>query len=281
MIRSSKRSKTTTTTSKGQFHEQKMVTSRATKRTGNRTEIGSDIMHSGLWSFVFSYLRLDQEILKLRLVSRKWKGMVERSIEARLKQIDSDVATELAFCDELDEPDKAALEQALKRREAYQHYLPLIPRRWVLFERLSDIAKLKNPPVCISEAISAVLNLVTTEEQFQKNKGVGWKDCQAFLKRKDVMPLLQRTTPETLDQNKIRRFEHVVNRSMITPDYLHHECNAAAFMLSWGLALVACAKSDKEMTPETFALLSQWVSAHRRKARADSFQSVFKKFLKS
>ena len=244
-------------------------------------KIGVFALHKGLWSIVFSFLGLNQELLKLRIVNRKWKKNVEYSIEIMILNRKASLQNQLIIEDDLDESAKTEIEKALSRRKEYENVLPMIPRKYSLFARLSDIARLQKPPTCIQESLISVLNLTITENQYQKLKGIDWKYCQDALKKKNFMDALIQVTPNTLNDNTVRRFEYFRDRSMVTPEYVHRECTAAALMLEWGLSIVECYKEEKNLSTEVRNVLQKMAELRNEQAFIENFSNLFKKMLRS
>lgn len=244
-------------------------------------ELGSSVMHKGLWSIVFSFVGLNRELIKLRIVSRKWKKNIEYAAEIMINNRKARLESHILLTGDLDPQAATELKNAIRRREGYERFLPLIPRKWALFSRLSDIAKLQKPPICIQESLISVLNLTISDEEFNQRKGIDWKYCQDALKKKNFMDILTQTTPDTIDDGRVRRFEYNHNRSMITVDYLHHECNAAAFMLEWALALVDCFKQEKTLEAEVRTRLQRMAEIRAEQVFVDNFSKLFNKMLKS
>ena len=246
-------------------------------KKSNPNELGILIMHKGLWALVFSFIGLNHELMKLRIVSKKWKKNIEYSLDFMIKNRKSIMEGQLEDIYSIDSKLKIELENALEKRQNYEKYLDLIPQKWSLFVRVSDLAKLQRPPAVLHESITSVLNLFVNQEEYQKLKGIDWKYCQDVLKRKDFMSIMAKITPNTLDEDRVGRFEYFIGRSLITPDYVHRESTQAAYMLEWAISLVDSYKSEKNLPPEVTERVQLLASIRKEQAFIEYFSKIHKK----
>lgn len=248
----------------------------------SKNEIGSSFMHKGIWAIIFSYIGLNRELMRLRELNKKWKNNVEFSFEIIIKNSKCSIDRQLEdIYKDLESQHRAELDIALQNRKEYEQFLPLIPQKWAPYARISDLALLIKPPLILKGTISSILNLLLSETEFQKRKAIDWKFCQEMLKKKDLMNVLACTVPESLDEDKVRRFELQFNSiHNVNLLWVQTESKAIGYMLEWSLKLIEVYKNEKNLSREVRERVRKLSGVKKEQVNIERFTKIHNNILK-
>jgi hypothetical protein len=240
---------------------QRARTSKARSRGGNHpsSKLASQ-MSSGVWCLIYSFLGMSKDLAHCRQVCKKWHKNFQKYVQIlRIQKKNSLEAFQqscLALKDEMQGERKENIESALGMKATYEELIELIPKKYSLFHRISDLGKLNTPPVLLSYGIMSVLYLLTEKEELKKlGGGLNWKYCKKRLLDKNFIKIMREMTPERITPAMITRFRDLVNASLITPEQLAHESTQATYMMEWALKIVEYKDFVKNLDPETKAAL--------------------------
>jgi len=256
---------------------QRPKTSR-TKPRGTKTCQVPSYISSGVWCVIFSYLGMTKDLANCRLVCKKWRKNVHKSIQYRLIQkknsFDTFKQACLALKESLPETAKENIESALEMKAEYEEYIELIPKKYSLFHRISDLGKLITPPVILCYGIMSVLHLLTDKDELKSSGGLNWRYCKKRLVDKGFMKRMREMTPEKITQGMVTRFRDLVNASLITPEQLARESTQVCFMMEWALKIVEYKEFVRDLDEEAKKVLKEFNKQESLKKEIESLDSI-------
>ena len=233
-------------------------------------EIGSSVMNQGLWNYVFSFVGTSPQLMRLRLVSRKWKRNVELSISATVKSQQLSNERLLSQRDALDEKFKAELEDAYQTKHYIQDSLPSNRRHLIFTQVIPEIQRMPKPPEAVLVAARMCLCLMFSDEEIKKKGGFEWKVYQELLKSKELASRLL-NAPETVDEAKVRKFQSILEERGL--HYTARQSAAAGALLNWGRAIVGSYNHQKGLSSE----MKYWINHLERIKKEQKFHDYFAK----
>mgnify|MGYP000855381064 CR=1 FL=1 len=167
----------------------------------------------------------------------------ENSIEELIKERDA-----------LDEQFKAKLDAAFQKKRAIQDCLPSSTRDKLFTEKISEIARMANPPSAVVITAQACLKLLFNKEELKKKGGeLDWKTCQELLKSKDLVSRMMKAT-ETVDEDKVKRYEKLLNENPRYAEQATQTVNTKD-LFNWCRTVVLSYQFSKDLSPE----MKQWL----------------------
>jgi len=256
---------------------QRAKTSKPKSRIANN-KIPTHI-HSGLWSIIFSYIGVNKNLANCRLVCKKWKKYYRRYLQMllieRTNTLESFNQNWKDILESADPNMKKDLDAALELKSQFEEYIELIPKKYSLFHRVSDLGRLNRPPVLLHYGILSVMYLLATKDELKKEGGaLSWKFSKKKLQDKNFMKIMKEATPEKITQSQITRFEELVQASLITPMQLAHESTQACYMMEWALKIIEYKNFTKNLSKETKETLGLLNVKDQKQGEIDKLQMI-------
>jgi len=258
---------------------QRARTSKARSRTGTITSKSASQVSSGVWCIVYSFLGMSKDLAHCRQVCKKWRKNFQKYMQILLIQKKNSLEAFQQSClllkEEMQGERKENIESALGMKATYEEFIELIPKKYSLFHRVSDLGKLNTPPVLLSYGIMSVMYLLTDKEELKKlGGGLNWKYCKKRLLDKNFMKIMREMTPERITPAMVTRFRDLVNASLITVDQLAHESTQVAYMMEWALKIVEYKDYVKNLDAETKTTLKKFNQEGDMKKEIERLDSI-------
>lgn len=135
------------------------------------------MIHKGVYSIIFSYLGVGKDLAFCRLVCKKWKSYVKSHLndviyvkKGLFEQIKSKIP------EFKDEDIKEEFETASNLKKSCINFRELLPLKYSLFHRISDLGRLLKPPSVLRYGICSVLFLILSHTELRKiSYDIEWK----------------------------------------------------------------------------------------------------------
>ena len=236
------------------------------------TELENSIMHQGLWATVFSFIGLNQDLLMLRLVNKKWKSHVEYSIEVIIKTKQRSIEQKLKEIDELDEKDKLEFKKAIDIQENYEKCKQFD----IDLSDLNYLGDFNHPPDAIRMTMVGLIHLLNNKEQLPAEV-INWEHCRGLLRNSQILTILKQVTPKTIDDDRVVRFEEHIQG--ITSESVNPISTVISGLLKWAISLVEVYKMEKNAPSELRFRLKQHDWIKEQEACINKFVLIQKKLL--
>lgn len=239
-------------------------------------------IHAGIWRIIFSYLGVNKDLAKCRQVCKKWRLYVRKYIKLVLIQKNGDLNNFKQDCQSLmtncSDAMKTDIDALFELKRVCEEYIEILPKKYTLFHRISDLGRLKTPTVSLHYGIKAVMFLITDKEEIIKNGGkLDWQYCRKRLLDKNFMKTMKDTTIENLTQDRIAKFQDLLNASLITPDQLAPQSTQACYMLEWALKMVDYKNYTANLEPKTQGVWKQFLLLDMKTKEIEWLNSILPK----
>lgn len=237
------------------------------------TELGSSIMHQGLWAIIFSFIGLNQDLLMLRLVNKKWKSHVEYSNEVIMKMQQRSIEQKLKEIDELDEKDKLELKKAIDIQNNHEK----LKQNEIDWRYLAELRACTKPPGEMLMTMVGLIHLLNNREQLPA-KEMDWRHCMDLvIDPKKFLKILKQVTPKTINDDRVKRFEEHIQG--ITSERVDRQSWGVGYLLKWAISLVEVYKMERSAPSEVRFRLKQLDWIKEQEEWIGKFSLIQKKLL--
>jgi len=236
-------------------------------------------IHAGIWSIIFGYVGVNKSLANCRLVCKKWKKYFKRFLQTLLLEKRNALASFKQEWEDLIENSSPLMKQdlnnALQLKSEYERFVELIPKKYSLFHRVSDLGKLNRPNLLLHYGIISVMYLLASKDELKKEGGrLSWNYCKKRLQDKNFIKSLKETTPEKLTHTQITMFQEIRQASLITPEQLSHESTQAQYLMEWALKVVEYRELTKNFSKEAREIIELLNVRENKQREIEKFQQI-------